>query len=165
MRASFKPRTAPFVAGYQACRRGTGYSYSHRYGAVGLIIQKIARLGSLFCEQQHRPLKGLGALLASLAGTVVHRGWPIGQISYPRRSFYTTAPYVLCTYYVRVRVGAALQAMELCLSGPVAGVDVSAGWAGLARVLGWYSHELSSVPAGLVLQLLADGSSFDFIIG
>ena len=48
--------------------------------------------------------------------------------------------------------------MELCLCGPVAGVDVSAGWAGLARVLGWYSHELSSVPAGLVLQLLADGT-------
>ena len=41
------------------------------------------------------------------------------------------------------------QAMELWC-GPVAGVDVSAGWAGLARVLGWYSHEK------LVLQLLAD---------
>ena len=69
---------------------------------------------------------------------------------------YTTAPYVLCTYYVPVRVGAALQAMELCLRVPVAGVYVSAGWAGLVRVLGWYSCELSSIPAGLVFQFLAE---------
>ena len=47
-------------------------------------MQKIAELNSRFCEQQQRPLKGLGTLLASLTGTVVHRGWPVGQISYPR---------------------------------------------------------------------------------
>ena len=87
-------------------------------------FQKIAKLNSCFSEQQHRPLKGLGALLGSLAGTVVHRGWPIGQISYSCHDGYTMAPYVLCTYHVRVRVGAAPCALELRLRKPVVGVDM-----------------------------------------
>ena len=124
----------------------------------GVIPQKIAKLNSCFCEQQQGPLKGLGRLLASLAGTVVHRGWPVGQISCPRRDCYTTAPYVFCTYHVCVCLSATFRALELCLRGSVAGVDVSAGWAGLAGVLGWYSHELPSIPSGLVLELLADGT-------
>ena len=129
-----------------------------RCSVSGPFFQKIANLVSRSREQQQGPLNGPGALLGSLAGTAVHRGWPAGQISYPRHGGYTTAPYVFSTYHVCVRVGAALQAMELCLRGPVAGVAVSAGWAGLARVLGWYSHEPSSKPVGLVLELLADGS-------
>ena len=129
-----------------------------RCSVSGRFFQKIAKLGSRSREQQQGPLKGPGVLLGSFAGTAVHRGWPAGQISYPCHGGYTTAGYVFSTYHVCVRVGTALQAMELCLRGPVAGVDVSAGWAGLARVLGWYSHELSFIPVGLVLDLLADGS-------
>ena len=34
-------------------------------------MKKIAELNSRFSEQQQRPLKSLGALLASLAGTAV----------------------------------------------------------------------------------------------
>ena len=110
-------------------------------------MQKIAELNSRFCEQQQGPLKGLGVLLTSLAGTAVHRGWPTGQISCPRHGLYSTAPYVFSTYHVRVRVGAAPCALELRLRKPVAGVDFSAGWAGLARVLGRYSDELPSIPS------------------
>ena len=96
-------------------------------------------------------------LLTSLAGRAVHRGWPTGQISCPRCGLYSTAPYVFSTYHVCVRVGAALQAMELCLRGPVAGVNVSASWTSLARVSRWHSDALSSIPSGVVVQLLADG--------
>ena len=69
------------------------------------------------------------------------------------------APYVFCTNYVRIRLGATSHALELCLRGPATGVNVSTGWAGLAGVLGRYSHELSDVPARFVLELLADGCS------
>ena len=125
---------------------------------ISSCYQKIARLGSRFCEQQQGPLKGPGTLLFAHWATAVHRGQPVGWISYPRHGGHTTAPYVLCTYHVCVLVGAALQAMELCLCGPVAGVNVSASWTSLAGVLGWHSYELPAVPTGLVLQLLADGS-------
>ena len=88
-----------------------------RCSVSGRFFQKIAKLGSRSREQQQGPLKGPGALLGSLAGTAVHRGWPAGQISYPRHGGYTTARYVFSTYHVCVRVGTALQAMELCLRG------------------------------------------------
>ena len=35
-------------------------------------------------------------------GAAVHRGQPKGRILYPRRGFYSAAPYVLCTDYVCV---------------------------------------------------------------
>ena len=77
--------------------------------------QKIARLGSRFCEQQQGPLKGPGTLLFAHWATAVHRGQPVGWISYPRHGGHTTAPYVLCTYYVRIRLGAASHALEVSL--------------------------------------------------
>ena len=98
--------------------------------------QKIAKLGSRFCEQQQGPLKGPYALLLAHWATVVHRGWPADRISYPRHGGYTTAPYVFCTDHVRISLGATSHALELCLSGPATGVNVSASWTSLARVLG-----------------------------
>ena len=86
-------------------------------------------LNSCFCEQQQGPLKSPGTLLGSLAGTAVHRGQPVGWISCPRYGGYTTAPYVFPTYHVCIRRCATPHALEVCLGEPVAGVDVSAGWA------------------------------------
>ena len=82
----------------------------------------------------------------------------MGQISCPCHGVYTTAPYILCTDYVCVRLGVTSHALKVCLCESATGVDVSAGWARLARVSRWHSDALSSIPSGLVLQLLADGS-------
>ena len=82
---------------------------------ISSCYQKIARLGSRFCEQQQGPLKGPGTLLFAHWATAVHRGQPVGWISYPRHGGYTTAPYVLCTYYVCIGLGAAPDALEVSL--------------------------------------------------
>ena len=54
-----------------------------RCSVSGPFFQKIANLVSRSREQQQGPLNGPGALLGSLAGTAVHRGWPAGQIPTP----------------------------------------------------------------------------------
>ena len=46
------------------------------------LFQKIARLGSRFCEQQQGPLQGLGTLLTSLAGTAVSPGEFLERVVY-----------------------------------------------------------------------------------
>ena len=52
----------------------------HRGWPTGQIScpQKIAGLGSRFCEQQQGPLKGPYALLFAHWATAVHRGQPVG---------------------------------------------------------------------------------------